>query len=153
MDKAATVRCRRSDCGSAFRQYPQEIDRNGQIRRMRGWAALARALREPPAAVVVSVSRMSARRGVQEAGRNARRKQTGRVPPIGEDETVVRVKGEKTVIGAAMDAATGEVLGLNGACGIRPPKPRLAACRKRRVPNPAQDARTAERQPLTAERF
>ena len=30
---------------------------------------------------------------------------------IGADETAVRVKGEKTVIGVATDAATGEVLG------------------------------------------
>ena len=46
---------------------------------------------------------MSARRDVQEAGRNARKKQAGRtrerVTAIGADETVVRVKCEKTVVG------------------------------------------------------
>ena len=44
IEKVTTVRYRRSDCGSAFRQYPEGIDRSGQTRRMRGWAALAWAL-------------------------------------------------------------------------------------------------------------
>ena len=76
------------------------------------------ALREPPAAVFgVSISRMSVWRDVQEAGRNARRKQSGgargQVRVIGEDETVVRVKGEKTVAGVVTGAETGQVLGLD----------------------------------------
>ena len=70
-DKVATVRCRRSNCGSAFRQYPQGIDRGGQPRR-----------------------------DIQESRRNARRKQTGRargqVTAIGAHEMAVRVKCEKT---------------------------------------------------------
>ena len=37
----------------------------------------------------------------------------GRVTAIGADETAVRVKGEKTVIGVVADAATGEVLGMD----------------------------------------
>ena len=36
----------------------------------------------------------------------------GQVRVIGADETVVRVKGETTVVGVVADAATGEVLGL-----------------------------------------
>ena len=56
---------------------------------------------------------MSVWRDVQEAGRNARREQSGRAPAIGADETVVRVKGEKTTIGVVADALTGEVLGLD----------------------------------------
>ena len=91
---------------------------------MRGWAALAWALGLSPrsasrllAAFGVSISRMSARRDVQEAGRNARKKQSGRtrgrVTAIGADETMVRVKGEKAVLGVVADAATGEVLGLD----------------------------------------
>ena len=76
------------------------------------------ALREPPAAAFgVSASRMSVWRDVQEAGRNARRKQAGRargrVTAIGADETVVRVKGETTFVGVVTDASTGEVLGLD----------------------------------------
>ena len=81
---------------------------------MRGWVALAWALGLSPrsaghllAAFGVSISRMSARRDVQEAGRNARRKQAGRtvrrVTVIGADETVGRVKGEKAVVGVATD--------------------------------------------------
>ena len=65
------------------------------------------------AAFCVFVSRMNARRGVQEAGRNARRKQAGRtgghVTLIGVDESMVRAKDEKAVI----DAATGEGLELD----------------------------------------
>ena len=56
------------------------------------------------------------RRDVQEAGRNARRKQAGgargRATVTGEDETAVRVNGEKTVVGVVTDAATSQVLGL-----------------------------------------
>ena len=69
------------------------------------------------AAFGVSVSRMSVWRDVQEAGRNARRKHAdgarGRVSAISADETAVRVKGAKTVIGVAPRAATCEVLGLD----------------------------------------
>ena len=36
----------------------------------------------------------------------------GRVTETGADETVVRVKGEKTVVGVVADDATGQVLGL-----------------------------------------
>ena len=43
-EKVTVVRCRRSDCGSAFRHCPEEGDRGGQTRRMRGWVALAWAL-------------------------------------------------------------------------------------------------------------
>ena len=60
---------------------------------------------------------MSVWRDVQEAGRNARRKQAGRVrghvKVIGADETVVRVKGETTFVSVVTDASTGEVLGLD----------------------------------------
>ena len=60
---------------------------------------------------------MSARRDVQEAGRNARGKQAegarGRATVTGADETVVRVNGETTVIGVVTDAETGQVLGLD----------------------------------------
>ena len=123
-EKVTVVRCRRSDCGSAFRHCPEGIDRGGQTRRMRGWAALAWALglsprsaSHPLAAFGVSVSRMSVWRDVQEAGRNARRKQAGgargRVRVTGADETAVRVKGVKTVVGAVADAETGQVLGLD----------------------------------------
>ena len=83
-EKVTVVRYRCSDCGRTFRQYPDGVDRGGQTQRMRGWVALAWALglslrsaSHLLAAFGVSVSRMSARRDVQEAGRNARRKQAG----------------------------------------------------------------------------
>ena len=125
VEKVTTVRYRCSDCGRTFRHYPPGIDRSGQTQRMRGWAALAWALglslrsaSHLLAAFGVSISRMSARRDVQEAGRNARKKQAGRtrghMTVVGADETVVRVKGEKAVVGVVTDAATGEVLGRAG---------------------------------------
>ena len=43
-EKVTAVRCRRSDCVSAFRHCPEGVDRGGQTQRMRGWAALAWAL-------------------------------------------------------------------------------------------------------------
>ena len=71
-DKVTTVRYRCSDCESAFRQYPEGVDRGGQTQRMRGWAALAWALglslrsaSRLLAAFGVSVSRMSVWRDVQ----------------------------------------------------------------------------------------
>ena len=88
------------------------------MRGARAGAWTVAALREPPAAAFgVSISRMSVWRDVQEAGRNARRKQSGgargQVRVIGEDETVVRVNGEKTVAGVVTGAETGQVLGLD----------------------------------------
>ena len=60
---------------------------------------------------------MSVWRDVQEAGRNARGKHAGgaggQVKAIGADETVVRVKGVKKVVGVVTDAETGQVLGLD----------------------------------------
>ena len=86
-------------------------------RRSRGSSGLSlRSASRLLAAFGVSVSRMSARRGVQEAGRNARGKQAegarGQVKVIGADETAVRVKGVKKVVGVVADAETGQVLGL-----------------------------------------
>ena len=123
-EKVTVIRYRCSDCGRTFRHCPEGIDRGGQTRRMRGWAALAWALglslrsaSHLLAAFGVSVSRMSVWRDVQEAGRNARRKQAegagGQVKVIGADETVVRVKGVKKVVGVVTDAETGQVLGLD----------------------------------------
>ena len=44
VDKVTVVRYRCSDCERTFRHCPEGIDRGGQTRRMRGWAALAWAL-------------------------------------------------------------------------------------------------------------
>ena len=123
-DKVTTIRYRCAVCGRTFRHCPEGIDRGGQTQRMRGWAALAWALglslrsaSHLLAAFGVSISRMSVWRDVQEAGRNARRKQAGgaggQVKVIGADETVVRVKGVKKVVGVVADAETGQVLGLD----------------------------------------
>ena len=71
------------------------------------------------AAVGESLSHTSVWRDVQEAGENARRRLSeqarGRVRVIGADETFVKVKGDKTVLGLVADAQTGQILGLDGA--------------------------------------
>ena len=123
-DTVTVVRYRCSDCGRTFRHCPEGVDRSGQTQRMRGWAALAWALglslrsaSHLLAAFGVSVSRMSVWRDVQEAGRNARGKHAGgargQVRVMGADETAVRVKGVKKVVGVVTDAETGQVLGLD----------------------------------------
>ena len=126
-DTITAVRYRCADCGRTFRHCPEGIDRGGQTQRMRGWAALAWALglslrsaSHLLAAFGVSVSRMSVWRDIQEAGRNARGKQAGRargqVKVIGADETAVRVKGVKKVVGR-------ESRGLGDAvCSPHPPR-------------------------------
>ena len=119
LEKVATVRYRRSDCGSAFTapggNRPRRTDpadaRTGGARVDARLVAARRRLRS----LHIAHERLARR---SEAGRSARRKQAGRtrghVTAIGADETVVRrVKGEKTVVGVITDAATGEVLGLD----------------------------------------
>ena len=117
-------RCLCQSCGRTFRHYPRGIDRSGQSQRMRGWAALLWALgmslrsaSDALAAVGESLSHASVWRDVQEAGENARRslaeQARGRVRVVGADETYVRVKGKKRVVGLVTDAQTGQVLGLD----------------------------------------
>ena len=50
--------------------------------------------------------------GITRRGSTAADSPSGHVRVIGADETVVRVNGEKTVVGVVTDAATGEVLGM-----------------------------------------
>ena len=124
-ENVTVVRYRCSDCGSAFSIARREATAADSPRAALAWA-LGLSLRSAShllAAFGVSVSRMSARRDVQDAGRNARRKQTGqargRVRVPGADKTMVRVKGEKAIIGVATDAETGQVLGLEALVAIR----------------------------------
>ena len=122
-EKVSTVRYRCSDCGSAFRQRPKEIDSGGpnpadaRMGCARAGARPVAALREPPyrrlRRLRIAHERMARRSGsgaerAPKTGRGAR----GRVRSIGEDETVVRVKGVKTVVGVVTDTDTSEILGL-----------------------------------------
>ena len=62
------------------------------------------------------LSRMSSWRDVQEAGAGSGRwmsRAHGRVRVIGADETMVKVKGEKVVVGFVTDAASGQIVGMD----------------------------------------
>ena len=111
-------------CERTFRHYPQGIDRSGQSQRMRGWAALMWALGmslrsagDMLSTFGESLSHASVWRDVQEAGENARRslaeRAPGRASAVGADETHVRMKGKKKIVGAVTDAQTGQLLGLD----------------------------------------
>ena len=122
--KSVTViRYRCVDCGRTFRVYPEGVDRHRQSKRLRGLAALSwalglshRSVSHLLRALGRELSRMSGWRDVQEAGRRSFewiRRSRGKVKVIGADETVVRLKGEKTVVGLATDAESGELLGMD----------------------------------------
>ena len=59
---------------------------------------------------------MSSWRDVQEAGSRSLRwvsRARGQVKVVGADETVVKIRGHKTVVGFVTDAATGQLLGMD----------------------------------------
>ena len=113
-----------TDCHRTFRHYPQGVDRHDQSQRLRGFAALSWALglslrsaSHLLGALGSSLSRMSVWRDVQEAGSNSLNGWLGRaqgaVKVMGADETVVKVKGKKTVVGFVTDAQSGRLLGMD----------------------------------------
>ncbi len=62
------------------------------------------------------LSRMSGWRDVQEAGAGSGRwmsRARGRVRVMGADETVVKLRGEKTVVGVATDAEIGQIVWMD----------------------------------------
>ena len=77
---------------------------------MGAWT-VAQAVSHLLRALGCELSRMSSWRDVQEAGVGAKRALSGgvsaRVEVVGADETVVKLKGEKAVVGFAMDAERG----------------------------------------------
>lgn len=115
-------RYRCTECGHTFRHYPQGVDQHDQSQRLRGLAALLWALGLSHQSVShlllslgSSIAKMTSWRDVQAAGVALGRGWTaaGPRPVVGADETVVKVKGQQQVLGFVVDAATGEVLGLD----------------------------------------
>lgn len=116
-------RYRCCDCKRTFRHYPDGVDRHNQSLRLRGLAALSwalglshRSVGHMLCALGCELSRMSSWRDVQELGSGALRwvsRTRGRVRVIGADETVLKLRGEKTVVGVVTDAATGQIVGMD----------------------------------------
>ena len=124
IQEVTAMRYRCADCGRTFRHYPSGVDGHNQSKRLRGLAGLMwalglshRSVSHVLTALGCALSRMSSWRDVQEAGSNAiarwMNRKGGRVVVMGADETVVRVKGNKTVIGFVTDASSGQLLGID----------------------------------------
>ena len=112
------------DCRRTFRHYPQGVDGHDQSLRLRGLAALTwglglslRSTSHLLAAMGRELSRMSVWRDVQESGSGALSgwlsRARGQVRLMGTDETVVKLKGEKTVVGFVTDAESGRLVGMD----------------------------------------
>ena len=112
------------DCRRTFRHYPQGVDGHDQSLRLRGLAALSwglglslRSTSHLLAAMGRELSRMSVWRDVQESGSGALSgwlsRARGQVRLMGADETVVKLKGEKTVVGFVTDAESGRLVGMD----------------------------------------
>lgn len=121
IDQVEVMRYRCADCGRTFRHYPQGVDGHDQSQRLRALAALLWALglsHQNVSYLLVAlgtvIAKMTSWRDVQEAGAALQRGQgrTGMVEVIGADETVVKVRGRKMVLGFVVDPASGELLGL-----------------------------------------
>ena len=115
-------RCR--DCGGTFRHYPQGVDGHDQCHRLRGLAALSwalglslRSVSHLLNALGCDLSRMSVWRDVQAAGTSAlggwSSGHPGRVRLMGADETVLKVRGRRTVVGFVTDAESGQLVGMD----------------------------------------
>lgn len=121
IDQVEVMRYLCADCGRTFRHYPQGVDSHDQSQRLRALAVLLWALGLSHqnisyllVALGPAIAKMTSWRDVQEAGVALQRGQgrTGGVEVIGADETVVKVRGRKMVLGLVVDPASGELLGL-----------------------------------------
>lgn len=110
-----------AQCGRTFRHYPQGVDRHDQSQRLRALVALLwglglshQSISYLLTALKSAIAKMTSWRDVQEAAGvlSQRRNGSGMAQVISADETVVKVKGRKMVIGFVVNPATGEVLGL-----------------------------------------
>ena len=104
----AAIRYRCVGYGRAFTHYPPVVDRIGRSARLRGLMSLMWALGLSHRSVgCVSTalgylaSRMSDWRAVQEAGR---------VPMMGADETIVKLRGKAKIVGFVADAESVRLL-------------------------------------------
>jgi transposase-like protein len=122
LHQVIVFRYRCTECGHTFRHYPQGVDSHDQSQRLRALTALLWALGLSHqnisyllTALGPAIAKITSWRDVQEAGGilGKRPGRTGPIEVIGADETVVKVKGRKMVLGFVVDPATGELLGLD----------------------------------------
>ncbi len=124
VSRVTAIRYRRVECGRTFRRCPDGVDGHDRSRILRGLAALSwalglshRSVSHILRALGCELSRMSSWRDVQEAGSNAvgrlLGRMRGRVSVMGADETVVKVRGNRTVVGFVADAGSGRVVGID----------------------------------------
>ena len=124
VSEVTVIRYRCSDCHRTFRHYPEGVDSHDQSLRLRGLGALSwalglslRSVSHLLAALGCRLSRMSVWRDVQESGSSAlsgwiARERSG-VRVMGADETVIKLKGKKTVVGFVTDAQSGQLVGMD----------------------------------------
>ena len=117
-------RYRCCDCGRTFRHYPQGVDGHDQSHRLRGLAALSwalglslRSVSHLLSALGCDLSRMSVWRDVQESGSNTLdgwlSRVRGQVRLMGADETVLKVRGKRMMVGFVTDAESGRLVGMD----------------------------------------
>ena len=117
-------RYRCTDCLRTFRHYPDGVDGCDQSLRLRGLCALSwalglslRSVSHLLSALGCGLSRMSVWRDVQESGSSAlsgwMNRRRSRVSVLGADETVVRLRGNRTVVGFVTDAQSGQIVGMD----------------------------------------
>lgn len=122
--RVRALRYRCVECGRTFRHYPEGVDGHVQSKRLRALAALSwalglshRSVSDLLSSLGCGLSRMSSWRDVQEAGTKAvggwLGRMRGRVSVLGADETVVKVRGKRVVVGFATDAVSGGLLGID----------------------------------------
>ena len=101
--EAATVfRFMCTDCGRAFRHYPQGVDRRDRSQRLRAFAALSCALGLSLGSATHTLTALS----------GLARSAPSRVRVIGADETFMKLRGEKAAVGFVADAESGQLLGM-----------------------------------------
>ena len=124
VDEVTVHRYRCRGCGRTFRHYPHGVDGHDRSQRLRGLAALCwglglslRSVSHLLGALGCELSRMSVWRDVQEFGSSALAGwlsgQRGRVRLMGADETVLKVRGKRTVVGFVTDAESGRLVGMD----------------------------------------
>ena len=124
VSRITAIRYRRVECGRTFRRCPDGVDGHDRSRRLRRLAALSwalglshRSVSHILRALGYELSPMGSWRDVQEAGLNAVGRLLGRmrgkVSVMGADETVIKMRGNRTVVGFVADAGSGRLVGID----------------------------------------
>ena len=122
ISEVTAIRYRCADCLRTFRHYPEGVDSHDRSRRLRALGALSwalglslRSVSHLLAALGCRLSRMSVWRDVQESGSGALSGwlNSARSRVMGADETMVRLRGKKTVVGFVADAKSGQLVGMD----------------------------------------